>query len=41
MIANDLGNTLETIKSHTKNIYRKLYVNSKGEVIAKSLRGEI
>jgi len=41
MIANELGNTLETIKSHTKNIYRKLYVNSKGEVIAKSLRGEI
>lgn len=41
MIAADLGNTLETIKSHTKNIYRKLYVNSKSEVITKSLRGEI
>jgi DNA-binding NarL/FixJ family response regulator len=41
MIAADLGNTLDTIKSHTKNIYRKLYVNSKAEVITKSLRGEI
>lgn len=41
MIAANLGNTLETIKSHTKNIYKKLHVNSKGEVIAKSIRGEI
>lgn len=41
MIAANLGNTLDTIKSHSKNIYRKLHVNSKGEVIAKSLRGEI
>jgi len=41
MIASNLGNTLETIKSHAKNIYHKLHVNSKGEVIAKSLRGEI
>ena len=41
MIAANLGNTLETIKSHTKNIYRKLYVNSKAGVITKSLRGEI
>ena len=41
MIAANLGNTLDTIKSHTKNIYRKLYVNSKAEVITKSMRGEI
>ncbi len=41
MIAANLGNTLETIKSHAKNIYRKLHVNSKAEVIAKSFRGEI
>lgn len=41
MIAANLGNTLETIKSHVKNIYRKLHVNSKAEVIAKSFRGEI
>ena len=41
MIAANLGNTLDTIKSHAKNIYKKLHVNSKGEVITKSLRGEI
>jgi len=41
MIAANLGNTLDTIKSHSKNIYRKLQVNSKSEVITKSLRGEI
>lgn len=41
MIAANLGNTLDTIKSHAKNIYKKLHVNSKAEVIAKSFRGEI
>lgn len=41
MVAANLGNTLDTIKSHAKNIYRKLQVNSKAEVIAKSFRGEI
>lgn len=41
MIAANLGNTLDTIKSHAKNIYRKLHVNCKAEVIAKSIRGEI
>ncbi len=41
MIATNLGNSLETIKTHAKNIYRKLHVNSKAEVIAKSMRGEI
>jgi DNA-binding CsgD family transcriptional regulator len=41
MIAARLGVTLETIRQHIKNIYRKLQVNSKGEVIVKSLRGEI
>ncbi|MCO6474490.1 MAG: response regulator transcription factor [Melioribacteraceae bacterium] len=41
MIAANLGNTLDTIKSHAKNIYKKLQVNSKAEVIAKSFRGEI
>ncbi|RMD51188.1 MAG: DNA-binding response regulator [Ignavibacteria bacterium] len=41
MIAANMGNSIETIKSHTKNIYRKLHVNCKAEVIAKSLRGEI
>lgn len=41
MIAARLGITLETVRQHIKNIYRKLQVNSKGEVIVKSLRGEI
>ncbi len=41
MIAANLGNSLETIKTHAKNIYKKLHVNSKAEVIAKSMRGEI
>ena len=41
MIAARLGITLETVRQHIKNIYRKLHVNSKGEVIVKSLKGEI
>jgi DNA-binding NarL/FixJ family response regulator len=41
MIAGRLGITLETVRQHIKNIYRKLQVNSKGEVIVKSLKGEI
>jgi DNA-binding NarL/FixJ family response regulator len=41
MIATRLGITLETVRQHIKNIYRKLHVNSKGEVIVKSLKGEI
>jgi len=41
MIADRLGISLETVRQHIKHIYRKLHVNSKGEVIAKSIRGEI
>ena len=41
MIADRLNISDGTIYSHIKNIYRKLHVNSKGEVIARSLRGEI
>ena len=41
MIADRLGVTIETVRQHIKNIYRKLQVNSKAEVITKSLRGEI
>ncbi|MFT3822793.1 MAG: response regulator transcription factor [Chitinophagaceae bacterium] len=41
MIAARLGIALETVRQHIKNIYRKLQVNSKSEVIIKSMRGEI
>jgi DNA-binding NarL/FixJ family response regulator len=41
MIAARLGVSLETVRQHIKNIYRKLHVNSKTEVITKSLKGEI
>ncbi len=33
--------SIETVRFHIKNIYRKLHVNCKAEVITKSLRGEI
>jgi DNA-binding NarL/FixJ family response regulator len=41
MIAANLGITVATIKTHAKNIYRKLQVHSKSEIVAKSFRGEI
>ena len=39
MIAGRMDVSIDTIRFHIKNIYRKLEVNSKGEVIARSLRG--
>ncbi len=41
MIAANLGIAVGTIKTHSKNIYKKLQVHSKSEIVAKSLRGEI
>lgn len=41
MIADRMGISIDTIRFHIKNIYKKLHVNSKAEVISKSLRGEI
>lgn len=41
MIAERLGVTIETVRSHIKNIYRKLHVHGKAEVIRKNLRGEV
>ncbi len=41
MIAGRLEISVGTIFTHIKNIYKKLHVNSKGEVISKSLKGEI
>ena len=40
-IAERLFVSLDTIRDHIRKIYRKLHVNSKAEVISKSLRGEI
>ena len=39
-IAESLGNSVETIRSHIKKIYRKLEVNSRAEIIAKSSKDE-
>lgn len=41
MIAENLFVSVDTIKYHCKNIYKKLQINSKGELISKSIRGEI
>jgi DNA-binding NarL/FixJ family response regulator len=41
MIADRMSISIETVRFHIKNIYKKLHVNSKGEVISKSFRGEI
>ena len=41
MIADRMKISIETVRTHIKNIYKKLHVNCKAEVITKSLRGEI
>ena len=41
MIADKAFISIETVRSHIKNIYKKLHVHSKAEVIRKSLSGEI
>jgi DNA-binding NarL/FixJ family response regulator len=41
MVADRLGVTIETVRSHIKKIYSKLHVNSKAQVITMSLRGKI
>jgi DNA-binding NarL/FixJ family response regulator len=41
MIADRSFISLETVRSHIKNIYKKLHVHGKAEVIRKSVSGEI
>jgi len=41
MIADNASISLETVRTHIKNIYKKLHVHCKAEVIRKSLNGEI
>ncbi len=41
MIGDRLSISIDTVRFHIKNIYLKLQVNSKTEVISKSLKGEI
>jgi DNA-binding NarL/FixJ family response regulator len=41
MLASRMNVTIETIRTHVKNIYQKLQIHSKAEVISRSLRGEI
>lgn len=41
MIADRYDISIDTVRAHIRNTYKKLHVNSKAEVIAKSLKGEI
>ncbi len=41
MIAEALGITYETVRTHMKNIYLKLHVNSNTEAVSKALREKI
>lgn len=41
MIADRYDISIDTVRAHIRNIYKKLHVNSKAEVIVKSLKGEI
>ncbi len=41
LIADRMFISIDTVRYHIKNIYKKLRVNSKAEVISKSIKGEI
>ena len=41
MIAAATGITYETVRTHMKNIYLKLHVNSNTEAVSKALREKI
>lgn len=41
LVADRLGISINTVRHHIRNIYKKLQVNSKAEIIAKSYKDEI
>jgi DNA-binding NarL/FixJ family response regulator len=41
LIADRLSISINTVRDHIRNIYRKLQINSKAELISKSFRGEL
>ena len=41
LIADRLGITINTVRHHIRNIYKKLHINSKAELISKSYNDEI
>lgn len=41
LVAYDLNISIDTVRSHVKNIYEKLEVNSKSEAVAKAIRSNL
>lgn len=41
MIADRVSISIDTVRHHIKNIYKKLHVNTKADVIRKAMKGEI
>ncbi|MGN7824250.1 response regulator [Chitinophaga sp. 22536] len=41
MVATHMQVSIDTVRSHIRNIYEKMHVNSKSEAVAKALRGKL